>query len=204
MKQIIRLTEGDLHKIIKKSVNNIIQELDWKTTMNAARKRKEQADNLRDAYGKIFPNSEISISRNGYDDRADDLEKYSQNSFNKKYNLPLEHGHEKDDEYGYFGKAHFTHKRKGSGIPRMNSGNVYDETFDDVVGDGYAFSNSNHRKHTTRIDKNGAKYDPYMSTVGNEISKSRNKDYNDALDNMIDDMDSYYGGRSEYKNGKWS
>ena len=43
-----------------------------------------------------------------------------------------------------------------------------------------------------------------MSTVGNEISKSRNKDYNDTLDNMIDDMDSYYGGRSEYKNGKWS
>ena len=40
MKQIIRLTEGDLHDIIRKSVNNIIQELDWKTTMNAARKRK--------------------------------------------------------------------------------------------------------------------------------------------------------------------
>ena len=47
MKQIIRLTEGDLHNIIRKSVNNIIQELDWKTTMNAARKRKKQADNLR-------------------------------------------------------------------------------------------------------------------------------------------------------------
>ena len=33
---------------------------------------------------------------------------------------------------------------------------------------------------------------------------SKNKDYNDTLDNMIDDMDSYYGGRSKYKNGKWS
>ena len=69
MKQIIRLTEGDLHNIIRKSVNNIIQELDWKTTMNAARKRKEQADNIRDGYRKMFPNSRLQSSRNGYDDR---------------------------------------------------------------------------------------------------------------------------------------
>ena len=37
MKQIIRLTEGDLHNIIRKSVNNIIQELDWKTSMNCCK-----------------------------------------------------------------------------------------------------------------------------------------------------------------------
>ena len=201
MKQIIRLTEGDLHNIIRKSVNNIIQELDWKTTMNAARKRKEQADNLRGDYGKMFPNSRMSSSRNGYDDRSDELEKYSQDSFNRQYNLPLEHGDERD---GWWNgeEAHIKHRRKGSGIPQMNGGYVYDETFDDAVG--YGFDGSNHRKHTTRIDKDGAKYDPYLSTVGNEISKSRNKDYNDTLDNMIDDMDSYYGGRSKYKNGKWS
>ena len=34
MKKIVRLTEGDLHRIIKESVNNIITELDWKTKMN--------------------------------------------------------------------------------------------------------------------------------------------------------------------------
>ena len=34
MKKIIRLTEGDLHRIIKESVNSIIAELDWKTKMN--------------------------------------------------------------------------------------------------------------------------------------------------------------------------
>ena len=96
MKQIIRLTEGDLHNIIKKSVNNIIQELDWKTTMNAARKRKKQADNLRNDYGKMFPKSRMSSSRNDYDDKSDELEKYSQDSFNKQYNLPLEHGDERD------------------------------------------------------------------------------------------------------------
>jgi hypothetical protein len=42
MKKIIRLTESDLHNIIKESVNNILSELDWKTYMNAARKRREQ------------------------------------------------------------------------------------------------------------------------------------------------------------------
>ena len=38
MKKIVRLTEGDLHNIIRKSVNNIIQELDWRTYANAANK----------------------------------------------------------------------------------------------------------------------------------------------------------------------
>ena len=169
--------------------------------MNAARKRKEQADNLRNDYGKMFPKSRMSSSRNDYDDKSDELEKYSQDSFNKQYNLPLEHGDERD---GWWDgeEAHIVHRRKGSGIPRRDSGDVYDETFDDALG--YGFSGSNHRKHATKINKDGAKYDPYMSTVGNEVSMSKDKDYNDTLDNMIDDMDSYYGGRSKYKNGKWS
>lgn len=41
-KQLIRLTEGDLHNIIKESVNNILTELDWKTYANAAKKRYQQ------------------------------------------------------------------------------------------------------------------------------------------------------------------
>lgn len=43
-KQVIRLTEGDLHKIIKESVKNIISELDWKTYQNARRKANEKGE----------------------------------------------------------------------------------------------------------------------------------------------------------------
>lgn len=42
MKKIVRLTEGDLHRIIKESVNNMIQELNGSTYGNAARKSAER------------------------------------------------------------------------------------------------------------------------------------------------------------------
>lgn len=41
MKQIIRLTEGDLRRIITNSVNEALNELDWKTYANAAQKAGE-------------------------------------------------------------------------------------------------------------------------------------------------------------------
>ena len=38
MKKTIRLTESDLHRIVKESVNKILTELDWRTYANAAKK----------------------------------------------------------------------------------------------------------------------------------------------------------------------
>lgn len=38
MKNRIRLTESDLHKIVKESVNRMLTELDWKTYASAAEK----------------------------------------------------------------------------------------------------------------------------------------------------------------------
>ena len=43
-KNIIRITESDLHRIIKESVNNIISELDWKTYANAAKRASIKGD----------------------------------------------------------------------------------------------------------------------------------------------------------------
>lgn len=42
-KKLIRLTESDLHRIVKESVNRVITELDWRTYANAAKKSREQA-----------------------------------------------------------------------------------------------------------------------------------------------------------------
>lgn len=41
-KQLVRLTESDLHRIIKESVNNVLTELDWRTYASAADKRQQQ------------------------------------------------------------------------------------------------------------------------------------------------------------------
>ena len=43
MKKVIKLTESDLHNIIKESVNNILSELDWRTYSSAASKAFDMA-----------------------------------------------------------------------------------------------------------------------------------------------------------------
>ena len=43
-KKLIRLTESDLHKVIKESVNKVLTELDWKTYDSAMRKAAAKKD----------------------------------------------------------------------------------------------------------------------------------------------------------------
>ena len=62
-KKLIRLTENDLHKIVKESVNRVLTELDWKTYANAAKKRAEQ----------------------GKDDKAEDLAQFATDRFNNDF-----------------------------------------------------------------------------------------------------------------------
>jgi hypothetical protein len=45
----IRLTEGQLHNVIRESVNQILNELDWKTYASAARKKDDQMKNPDDS-----------------------------------------------------------------------------------------------------------------------------------------------------------
>ena len=46
----IRLTEGQLHHVIRESVNNILNELDWKTYNNAFEKKYKRMQNKDDKY----------------------------------------------------------------------------------------------------------------------------------------------------------
>lgn len=46
MKRTIKLTENDLHNIIKESVNHILSELDWRTYQSAAEKANDRAHSL--------------------------------------------------------------------------------------------------------------------------------------------------------------
>ena len=42
MKKTIRLTESDLHRVIKESVKQCLTELDWRTYANAAKKAHDE------------------------------------------------------------------------------------------------------------------------------------------------------------------
>ena len=84
-KKFIRLTESDLHKIIKESVSRVLNEMDWKTYMNASRKRKQQADDMRKNLAKEFPNSMFDIKRNSLDDKSDALQNHKKKTFQKQH-----------------------------------------------------------------------------------------------------------------------
>ena len=51
-KRTVRLTESDLHNIIKESINNIISELDWRTYQSASDKASDKANATNNKYEK--------------------------------------------------------------------------------------------------------------------------------------------------------
>ena len=65
MKRKVRLTESDLHRIIKESVKNVLNELDWRTYQSAAQKAGTNGDFNREA--KFRRAASNSFNRqNGY------------------------------------------------------------------------------------------------------------------------------------------
>lgn len=81
-KNRIRLSESQLHKVIKESVKKVLSELDWRTYANAAKKRDAQIQQLgRNATDK--GGNRLTHLRNNLDYAASDAltSKYAQ-----KYN----------------------------------------------------------------------------------------------------------------------
>ena len=227
MKRTIKLRESELKRMITESVKGLINELDWKTYMNAAKKRSAQADEIRDMYKDMgfMPPYDTS-----FDKKSDELEKYAQEVFQKKYGKDG-HSHQYDGPYtSYMGRRTFDDSdsnaeikaptrrikyydgsfedvrnyRYGQGTPYKHGGKITDDTFDQYEGsdeDG-PYDRKVERYYTERIGKNGSKYEPELSSVGNEVSMSKDDDYNKALDNMRNDMVGYYTGKSKYINGK--
>ena len=70
-KKFSRLTESDFDKIIKESVSRVLNEMDWKTYMNASRKRKQQANDMRNNLAKGLPKCMMANKRNSLDDKSD-------------------------------------------------------------------------------------------------------------------------------------
>lgn len=60
-KKLIRLTESDLHRIVKESVNRVLTELDWRTYANAAKKAGDET------IGRIKSGEKFSDLKNDKD-----------------------------------------------------------------------------------------------------------------------------------------
>ena len=99
-KNRIRLTESQLHGIIKKSVRQMLSELDWKTLDNAANKMRERGDaDYWKLKGEKFPNT-ISKAADARL-RAERLAQASKDAFNRDYGYKS--GEWLDDDYAEVG-----------------------------------------------------------------------------------------------------
>jgi hypothetical protein len=83
MKRRVRLTEGDLHRIVKESVNRMLTELDWKTYQNAAKKAHLRA--LDDYSGQAGRGKYDAEKYNGYLKRASNFRKAAEDAFNREH-----------------------------------------------------------------------------------------------------------------------
>lgn len=80
-KQLIRLTESDLHKIITESVNTILSELDWRTydqASKAADKAYAAAPSHEEGRIKIFQRDKFNrAAQNRQSQQYDGIHKYN-------------------------------------------------------------------------------------------------------------------------------
>lgn len=203
--KVIKLNESEFKNIIIEAVKNTLSEMNWKTYINAARgfydagdiekahKLEKYAQEMfQKEHGKNGYSHQYEYDSPSYGGRRD----YSDSDKDFEVKSPTKDG------YWFGEKAKIRNYRYGNGIPYLRHGELHDDTFD--YAEGYGFTGNVRRKHTMKYDEDGEKYDPYNSSVGNEVSMSKDKNYNAALDDIADDLKSYYTNKSKYRNGKWT
>ena len=87
MKQKIKLTESDIHRISKESVKQVLSELDWRTYQSAAEKSMKQSHN-----GDLSP-QERAFNKN----RSYEFDNYADKKFRNKHGMSrysARHAHE--------------------------------------------------------------------------------------------------------------
>jgi len=94
-KKLIRLTESDLHQIIKESVNKVLTELDWKTYANAARKRYDNA--YADNSGRATNQQEL--------EKGNQLSQAANNAFQKQHGGTTINRASQPQQAGYYDPA---------------------------------------------------------------------------------------------------
>lgn len=188
MKKRVRLTESDLHRIVKESVNKVLTELDWKTYANAAKKSHERALDIarKPENSNLFTYSYSNDDEKTYNKnykRSDDFTDAAKKAF--------------DSKYGYNdGTTKIESEREIipmlNGVAGYENGGVWRGEWDDIEG-GYVGG----------CEPNiGAKFwgkgNPDIYYNG----RLKNQDALDAYDRAKEEMGNYYKDKYTYHKGK--
>ena len=220
MKKIVRLTESDLHGIIRNSVNKILSELDWRTYANAANKSAERQKDYKEKskekkwYDSILPSR--ARKRQGKFLNLADKENDRSRRFVSAANKAVK------DQLGYKSKNGFEYNpslRLGDGgsVDRLypssyasksidgNRHDTYENEYDvyDVNGEfkeRYDWHPSYDRavEWDKAMGNDSSKADLAMAKKGmpTPYERGRMNKGNKALGN-------WYNGKSKYKDGKY-
>lgn len=102
-KQLVRLTENDLHRIIKESVNNILTELDWRTLASAEEKAGIKAMNAKSPQErKLATMQSDNFAFNKAKKQQQMYDGVDSNNYEKEHEYPTS-----KTDYGKFSKFHY-------------------------------------------------------------------------------------------------
>ena len=171
-KKLIRLTEADLHRIVRESVDNILNELNWKTYMNAARKRAEQRKGDKAQELSAYANRQFKNQYFGdnyyndihYPNEYNDDHETQQNTL--LANVNTDNGTMRDVRYG-------TWENPGSGTMIHNFGK----------GNPNGYSSEQNIEKGSNLGTVSSEYQKRIKRIGN-------------------DMNAYYNGGAKYIDGK--
>ena len=178
-RQVIRLTEGDLHRIIENSVKKVINELDWKTYANAAEK---------------------DLARGHGTERAFKFNKAAEDTFNDKYN-PNGYNKNKINDIEF---KNYPHLNDIGGTLRVRTYATTDDNgrYDSDSNTTIYKDGSNRNVRVNDIKYNGRFDDNHYSGKKSINPLSLNKKIARASSKAYDDMMDYYSGTSNYTKGK--
>lgn len=220
MKKIVRLTESDLHGIIRNSVNKILSELDWRTYANAANKSAERQKDYKEKskekkwYDSILPS--MARKRQGKISNLADKENDRSRRFASAANNAVK------DQLGYKSKNGFEYNpslRLGDGgsvdrlYPSSHALKSIDGNRHDSYENGYDVYDVNgefkerydwHPSYDRAVEwdkamgNDSSKADLAMAKKGmpTPYERGRMNKGNKALGN-------WYNGKSKYKDGKY-
>ena len=190
-KRIIRMTESDLHQLVKESVNKILTELDWKTYASAAEKQHDKN------YKKI---------RGKYDtDRENRFKKAAADTFNRDYGVntdptdnlsPNQNSYHMLDKgwtrFNHYPQATFTTRTVGD----VNDKGGYDDEYNTYMKEkGLGVTHDIDAGHGGMGKYHTSAYNP-------NFSNSINGDLKTAHERGNKEIDDYVNGKYNYQKGK--
>lgn len=223
-KQVIRLTESDLHRIIKESVNNVLTELDWKTYANAARLTKDRdyrshtfADKAAREFNKKHSINNSNINYNNpsvgeYEIKNSEIT--SDDILNAStYNQDVRNTDDNTFRYGDI-------PLEINKISELTPDTAYDEWFGDAIDDetGEIIPNVHYKIPNSSYNTERSISRPFIDSWGRG-QKPRHNPFNEYDDNEIKnsplykqsvkqnydantDFGDYINGKTKYVKGK--